>query len=199
MNDEEYNRCCKILEVPPEATMGDIRRSYLHLRELYSVDSLASIALEDEFSASEKKGILEEVEQAYQTLMGLVKKEREPSDSDEGLERDDKAVAEILESIETFDGPALRRIREKMGIALDDIAVTTRIQRPHLMALEEDNFDALPAEVYTRGFVSSYAEFLCLDVRKVAMDYMGRFRKWKSDNHRGSTIGNLFSKFKVKK
>ena len=199
MNEEEYKKCCDILEVSPNATMGEIKRSYLYLKELYSVDSIASIALEDEFSASEKNEILEEIEQAFQTLMDLVKKERDLSGSDGLGERDDEAAAEIIAGIDVYDGPTLKRIREKMGIALDDIAVATRIQVQYLTALEDENFDTLPAEVYTRGFVSGYAEFLAMDVQKVVADYMARFRRWKSDNHQGSTIANLFSRFKAKK
>lgn len=199
MNDDLYTKCCETLEVSPDATMGEIKRSYLYLKELYSMDSIASMALEDEFSASDKETILEEIEQAYDTLMALVKKERDRSGSDGGGERDDEAVAEIIAGIEAFDGPALERIRRKMGIALDDIAVATRIQRQYLAELENENFEALPAEVYTRGFVSGYAEFLSLDVQKVVADYMARYRKWKSDNHQGGTIANLLSMFKGKK
>ena len=196
MNEEEYKRCCETLEVSPDAAMGEIKRSYLYLKELYSVDSIASMALEDEFSASDKEAILEKVEQAYQTLMALVKKERDLSDGGIREARDDEAVADLISSTDTFDGPILKQIRERMGIALDDIAMATRVQRQYLIELEAENFDALPAEVYTRGFISGYAEFLSLDVQRVVADYMGRYGKWKSDNHPGGTIANLFARFK---
>lgn len=197
MNDDLYAKCCKTLEVTPDASMGEIKRSYLYLKEVYSVDSIASMALDDEFSASDKQAILEEIEQAFQTLMVLVKKERDLPDS--GGVPDDEAVAEIIASLEAFDGPTLKRIREHMGIALDDIAEATRIQVQYLAGVEDENFDALPAEVYTRGFVSGYAEFLCLDVKKVVADYMARYHQWQSDHNQGGTIANLFSMFKGKK
>jgi len=199
MNDDLYTKCCETLEVSPNATMGEIKRSYLYLKELYSIDSIASMALEDEFSASDKETILEEIEQAFDTLMDLIKKERDLSGSDGGGERDDEAVAEIIAGIDAYDGPVLKRIRGKMGIALEDIAVATRIQQQYLAELENENFEALPAEVYTRGFISGYAEFLSLDVQKVVADYMARYSKWKADNHQGSTIANLFSMFKGNK
>ena len=199
MDEEEYKRCCEILEVSPDATMGEIKRSYRYLRELYSVESIASMALEDEFSASDKKAILEAVETAFQTLVGLAKKERGLSGRDGGGERDDEAAAEIIAATDAFDGQTLKRIRQKMGVALDDIAMATRIQLPYLRGLEDEDFDALPAEVYTRGFVSGYAEFLSLDVQKVVADYMARYRRWKTDNHQGGTIANLFSMFKGRK
>lgn len=198
MNDDLHTKCCETLEVSPDASMGEIKRSYLYLKEFYSVDSIASMALDDEFSASDKKEILGEIEQAYHTLMALVKQERDLPDSNGGEPRDDKAVAAAISGIDVFDGPALKQIRKKMGMALDDIAMATRIQVQYLTSLEDENFDGLPAEVYTRGFISSYAEFLSLDVQKVVADYMARYRKWKSDNHPGGTLATLFSLFKQK-
>jgi len=199
MQDDQYKKCCAILEVPPEASMGEIKRSYLDLKELYSVDSIASMALEDELSESDKKEILLEIEQAFHTLMALVKQEREFPDGAGGEPSDDEAMAEIISKIDVFDGVALKRIREKMGVALDDIAAATRIQMRYFIALEDENFNALPAEVYTRGLVSNYAEFLSLDVQKVLTDYMGRYRRWKSGNRQGRTIANHFFKFKSRR
>jgi flagellar biosynthesis protein FlhG len=199
MQDELYIKCCAILEVSPDASTGEIKRSYLYLKELYSADSIASMALEDELSVSDKKEILAEIEQAFHRLMALDKQERELPGGGGGEPCDDEAVAEIISGIDVFDGAALKQIREKMGVALDDIAVATRIQRQYFTALEDENFDALPAEVYTRGFVTNYAEFLSLDVQKVVADYMGRYRRWKSDNRQGGTIATLFSMFKSRR
>lgn len=197
MQGDSYRKCCEILEVPLDAAMGEIKRSYLYLKELYSADSIASMALEDEFSDSDKKKILAEIEQAFQTLMALMRQERELPDSGGNEPCDDEAVAEIVSEVELFDGPALKRVREKMGVSLDDIAMATRIQLQYLVGLEDENFEVLPPEVYTRGFVTSYAEFLSLDVQKVAADYMVRYREWKSGHHKGGrTIASLFARFK---
>jgi hypothetical protein len=197
MQGDSYRKCCEILEVPLDAAMGEIKRSYLYLKELYSADSIASMALEDEFSDSDKKKILAEIEQAFQTLMALMRQERELPDSGGNEPCDDEAVAEIVSEVELFDGPALKRVREKMGVSLDDIAMATRIQLQYLVGLEDENFEVLPPEVYTRGFVTSYAEFLSLDVQKVAADYMVRYREWKSGHHKGArTIASLFARFK---
>jgi flagellar biosynthesis protein FlhG len=196
MDEQEYKQCCRILEVSPDASIGEIKRSYLSLKELYSMDSIASMALDDEFSAADKQAILDEIEQAFKTLMDMVKKERDLSGAEGGGPSDDAALAEFVSGVDVFDGPALKRVREKMGVTLDDIAVATRIQPLLLAGLEDENFEALPAEVYTRGFVISYAEFLSLDGQTVVADYMGRYRKWKSDNHRGGALANLLNRFK---
>ena len=200
MQGESYRKCCETLEVSPDAAMGEIKRTYLYLKELYSADSIASMALEGEFSDADKKKILAEIEQAFHTLMALVKQERELPDSGGNEPRGDEAVAETISDVEVFDGPALKRVREKMGVSLDDVAVTTRIQLQYLVGLENENYEVLPPEVYTRGFVTSYAEFLSLDVQKVATDYMGRYRTWKSGHHKGGrTLASHFNHFVNKK
>jgi len=60
-------------------------------------------------------------------------------------------------------GSALREARERRGLTLADVERETRIRARHLAALEDERFDRLPADVYTRGFLRSYAEFLGLD------------------------------------
>lgn len=64
-----------------------------------------------------------------------------------------------VENAETL-GSLLRRTRQSKHITLADVAKLTRIHANTLKALEEDNRGALPAEVFTRGFVKIYAQFL---------------------------------------
>lgn len=64
--------------------------------------------------------------------------------------------------METLGG-FFRYARERQGMSLDQIAAQTRIQPHHLQALEEEDFASLPAKVFTKGFVRSYARALGLD------------------------------------
>ncbi len=61
-------------------------------------------------------------------------------------------------------GESLREQRERLGISLDEVAVSTRISTRHLTALEEDRFAELPGGVFNRGIVRSYAQHCGLDV-----------------------------------
>lgn len=61
-------------------------------------------------------------------------------------------------------GTQFRAARERQGIALDAAARTLRISLRVLAAMEQGHFDDLPADVYARGFVKAYAEYLGLDV-----------------------------------
>jgi cytoskeleton protein RodZ len=65
-------------------------------------------------------------------------------------------------AMETLGG-LFRQTRERQRLSLEQIASRTRIQQHHLQALEEENFASLPAKVFVKGFVRSYARALGLD------------------------------------
>ena len=60
-------------------------------------------------------------------------------------------------------GEYLKQAREKKKLSLEQIASQTRIQEHHLQALESEDFANLPAKVFAKGFVRSYAKALGLD------------------------------------
>lgn len=59
-------------------------------------------------------------------------------------------------------GELLRQTRETRGWTVAQVEMATRIPRRHLEALESANLSALPAPVFTRGLVRSYAKYLGL-------------------------------------
>lgn len=60
-------------------------------------------------------------------------------------------------------GETLRQARLDRGATLADAEAETRIRRRYLEALEAEDYAALPAPVYTRGFIRTYARYLGLD------------------------------------
>lgn len=60
-------------------------------------------------------------------------------------------------------GETLRRARTAKGSTIEDAERVTRIPRKYLEALELENFGILPAPVYARGFLRSYAGYLGLE------------------------------------
>lgn len=66
-------------------------------------------------------------------------------------------------------GRYLKRERELRAVSLEELAQTTRIPLKMLQNIEADDFDRLPGEVFTRGFLKSYARALGMD----ADDVMG--------------------------
>lgn len=71
--------------------------------------------------------------------------------------------AAALSRPEETIGSFLKRHRQNQGKDLDEIAEKTRIHASTLRAIEEGNPKALPAEVFTRGFIRNYARYLGLD------------------------------------
>lgn len=66
-------------------------------------------------------------------------------------------------------GETLRRARLSKGITFEDAERVTRISRKYLEALETENFTILPAPVFARGFLRSYADYLGLDPAQLLM------------------------------
>lgn len=72
-------------------------------------------------------------------------------------------------------GGYLRRLREQLGFTLQDISSKTKISLAYLGHLENEEFSALPNEVFIKGFLRSYAQVLGLE----ESDLLDRFKEWK--------------------
>ncbi len=73
-------------------------------------------------------------------------------------------------------GEELKAERERRGISLNDVAVSTRVSMRHLHALEEDNYRQLPGGVFNRGIVRSYAQHCGLDVDSTVDNFQRALR-----------------------
>jgi transcriptional regulator with XRE-family HTH domain len=67
-------------------------------------------------------------------------------------------------------GERLKRAREAKGMSLDDVAARTRIPIRHLIHIEREEWDALPAVTYAVGFARNYATAIGLDGAAVARE-----------------------------
>ncbi len=64
-------------------------------------------------------------------------------------------------------GERLKKIRLKANIRLEEIAQAMKIQKDYLVALEEGQYDQLPADVYVRGYLKQYVSYLGLDYDEI--------------------------------
>ena len=71
-----------------------------------------------------------------------------------------------------YRGRTLKQIRERMGIGLEEVSSETRVSLKILQFIEEEAFDKLPALVYLKGFLKSYAQSLGLDPARVVDGYL---------------------------
>ena len=72
-------------------------------------------------------------------------------------------------------GNSLREARLRQGLDLLELEQATKIRGKYLRALEEEQFDFLPAQTYVRGFLRTYAEFLGLDGQLYVDEYNSRY------------------------
>jgi cytoskeleton protein RodZ len=72
-------------------------------------------------------------------------------------------------------GERMKRIREEKGVALRDIADTTKISVSALEALERNDISRLPGGIFSRGFVRAYAEQIGADPEKTVREFIARF------------------------
>lgn len=78
---------------------------------------------------------------------------------------------------EDFSGRFLSEIRKYKNMNLSYLSNLTKVAVYHLEALEREDYKVLPARVYVRGFVKSYAQALGLDWEKAVSAYIQRYDK----------------------
>ncbi len=198
------------LEISEDASLEEVDKAYRILREAYETESLALYSV---FSDGDAAVLRENIEEAYRVLSnfslraeydagrGNEKKqmpvELDPvrSDEDPGshlapLGSSPSVDAEIEEPEDgRWDGASLRRARAYAGMELEDIAEITKVGIRVLRQIEEDAFDDLPATVYVRGFVTSYARTVGIDPGRVVSTYIQRLEESRADQGRGRFLG----------
>jgi len=68
----------------------------------------------------------------------------------------------------TSIGDTLRRERERRHLELDQVSRELKISHRFLQAIEQENFEQLPAGVFAKSFVRQYARLLGLDEEEAA-------------------------------
>lgn len=77
-----------------------------------------------------------------------------------------------------MDGDYLRMVRDLRGVSLEELSRTLKITQTQLENIEAQRFDRLPAPVYLRGFLKSYARAVGIDGERLASDYMQLRDAW---------------------
>ena len=68
-------------------------------------------------------------------------------------------------------GRYLQAIRLEKKISLEQVSEQTRIGLGNLLLIEEENHEQLPAQVYVKGFLRSYAKAIGADGDEVIRRY----------------------------
>ena len=70
-------------------------------------------------------------------------------------------------------GERLEEARKRKGVSIREAAEATKIRGDYLQKFESNQFDLGLAELYVRGFLRSYAQFLKLPADKIVNDFNG--------------------------
>ncbi len=80
-------------------------------------------------------------------------------------------------SKEGICGGDLKKIRESLGVELQEVFEVTRVNVTTLKALEGDCFEKLPPMIYLKNFLKAYAELLDLKPKKISEGYLGNMSR----------------------
>ncbi len=83
-----------------------------------------------------------------------------------------EAAGRQPEQISEDAGGHLRRVRKEKGLSIRQVEEATRVSASNLRAIEAHDYDALPADTFTKGQIALYAEFLGLDGSHIASVFL---------------------------
>ena len=196
----------EVLGVDPSYSDEEIRRTYRRAREIYAPDSMVVSGLYNpdrlenlHLRVEEAYATLMDPERrkAYDRETfpeGLPPRDRVSTPpgrtavsgehSGKTIEPTPETEAEAAERPPEPDigpdtpvtGALLQQFRQARGIDIFAVSETTKISMSHLRDMEDERFDRLPAPVYVRGYLKSFARVMGMPMTDSNMsDYMQRF------------------------
>jgi cytoskeleton protein RodZ len=78
-------------------------------------------------------------------------------------------------------GATLREARMRAKIDINEVEARTKIRAKYLRAIENEEWDLLPGDVYVKSFLRTYGDYLGLDTRQLLDDFRRRYER-PSDN-----------------
>jgi curved DNA-binding protein CbpA len=82
-------------------------------------------------------------------------------------------IQEILAN-DVLSGKDLKKIRDELGVSLEEIAEMVKVRIVYLHAIEDDQFEKTPSRIFLKGFLRAYAQCMGLDADIVASRYLKR-------------------------
>ncbi len=91
-------------------------------------------------------------------------------------------IMELFQEDALAQGMTLRKMRDLLGLRLEDFQNYIKVSPDYILALEEEKFQRLPALVYTKGFLRSYLRFFGLtNPEQFLQSYLKRFEESKNN------------------
>lgn len=77
-----------------------------------------------------------------------------------------------IAAADSINGHDLKKLREKIGLSLDEIYEATRISISTIKAIEGNDFENLPSTLYLKNFLREYAFLVKLEPQMVIDGYL---------------------------
>jgi hypothetical protein len=165
----------EILGIEPGADIGQVRRAYRHRRSLYEPAALATYNLLDD---EEREDMVDRIEDAYRRIIGSdpPAAPQAPTPAPKPAVENNAVIGNAPDPV-SEPGAHLRFLRSAKGYTLHQIAVETKIGVAILEQIENEDFEALPAEAFVRGHVHQFARELRFpDAYEFAKFYVNKMR-----------------------
>jgi len=85
------------------------------------------------------------------------------------------------EDINNGPGSLLQQARISKELSIEDVSSRLRLGKDVIDAIENDKYDKLPAPIFVRGYMKSYASFVGVDVNQVIDQYNQQTGEVKAD------------------
>ncbi|MDZ7672383.1 MAG: DUF4115 domain-containing protein [Halanaerobiales bacterium] len=82
-------------------------------------------------------------------------------------------------------GTRLKKARKSLGLTIEDIQDKSKIKKSYLKAMENDNFEKLPGNVYTKVYIRGYAKIVGLDPQEILAEYTNKNGKNSDEEVKG--------------
>jgi len=86
--------------------------------------------------------------------------------------KEDSSIEDQIIKLSDCSGSFLQKIRTYKNISLEEVSTFSKISKTNILAVENEDFESLPAKVFVRGFVSQIAKLLGLDHSTFTKEYM---------------------------
>jgi hypothetical protein len=175
MTSRARRRDWEILGLEPGADLGKVKRAHHYRRSLYDPGSLATYTLLDD---SERKQMLSRIDEAYWRIVGIEPSPSRIDVSNRSLRTDQTEIPSgPAPDAATEPGAHLRHHRLSLGLSLQQIAAETKVGASILESVENEDFVALPAAVFVRGYILQLARVVRAPaVDELAMHYLAKMR-----------------------
>jgi flagellar biosynthesis protein FlhG len=186
MKQKEKRSYYETLDIDAHASDREVALAYRRIYGFLSPETLACYNIRDPNEIEELKREIDEAfwvlgdakrRSGYDAHLASAHAVQESPDAVCALEESPKvSFADPMPLPTIIDGLFLKNTRESQRLSLEKIAQLTKIGRHHLVAIESNEFSALPAEIYVRGFVQQMARVLGLDPALTSKGFISTFR-----------------------